>query len=315
MSYRVGMVMDPIESINTRKDSSFAMLLECQARGNSLFYMTADNLTVQNGEARALMSQIEVRDQPEDWFSIIDQSVQPLTSLDYCLMRKDPPFDMQYINDTYVLGIAEQAGLTVVNRPAALRDMNEKAVIAHFPQCTPETMIGRNPASLKAFIQSLGDAIVKPLDGMGGRSIFRVQADDPNLNVILETVSNEGHDMIMVQSYIHEIDQGDKRILIVDGETVPYALARIPAADDFRGNLAKGGSGHGIELSERDLWIANQVSPLLTERGVVFAGLDVIGDYLTEINVTSPTCIRELDQLFDLNIAGQLMDSIESSLR
>lgn len=314
MPLDIGMLMDPIGGINIKKDSSFAMLLECQRRGHRLHLMTDRDLWSVGDRAMGRLSRTTVRDDPTDWFTHTDQTTAALSELDVILMRKDPPFDMQYINDTYLLELAEVAGTLVVNRPQALRDMNEKAYIGHFPQCIPETMMARDPKLIREFVHTVGQAVVKPLDGMGGQSIFRVSAADPNLNVILETVSQDGQETIMAQAYVEEITAGDKRILIVDGEAVPFALARIPSDQDFRGNLARGGRGEGVRLSERDHWIAEQVGPSLKAAGVLFAGIDVIGDYLTEINVTSPTCIRELDQIFDLNIAGQLLDCIESSI-
>ena len=267
-----------------------------------------------DGRAFGRMRPLSVRDDPSGWFELGQAEDQPLADLDVILMRKDPPFDMEYINDTYVLDRAEAEGVVVVNRPNSLRDANEKAFTAWFPECCPPTLMARDPARLREFVMEQEVAIVKPMDGMGGESIFIARADDKNLNVILETVGEHGHRLIMAQRYIPEISAGDKRILLIDGEAVPYALARLPSDDDFRGNLAKGGVGEGVELSERDHWICQQVGPELQRRGVIFAGLDVIGDYLTEINVTSPTCIRELDAIYGLHIAGQLFDAIESRL-
>jgi glutathione synthase len=304
--------MDPIASIKTYKDSAFAMLLEAQRRGHELWYMEAQDLTVSDGIARAHMRQLEVRDNRQDWFSLDESRERELGELDILLMRKDPPFDMDYVYTTYVLDLAEQAGVTVMNRPQALRDANEKCFITHFPQCCVPSLFTRRAAEIRAFIAQHGLSVVKPLDGMGGESIFQVRPEDPNLNVILETITSTDRELVMVQRYIPEITSGDKRILVIDGEPVPYALARIPGAGDFRGNLAKGGTGKGAELSERDRWICSQVAPELVRRGIVFAGLDVIGDWLTEINVTSPTCIRELDTEFGLNIAGTLFDALES---
>ena len=226
-------------------------------------------------------------------------------------MRTDPPVDADYLHDTQILGLAQRAGAVVVNDPQRLRDMNEKLAALEFPQCCPPTLVSREAGALKAFVAEHGEAVLKPLDGMGGRSIFRTRHGDPNLNVILETLTGNGRHLAMAQRYLPEIAQGDKRILLVDGVPVDYCLARIPQGDEFRGNLAAGGRGEGRPLSERDRWIAAQVGPEMQRRGMLFVGLDVIGDYLTEVNVTSPTCIRELDTQFGLNIAGQLFDAIE----
>ena len=306
-----GVVMDPISGIRTYKDSTFAMLLEAQRRGHALWYMETRDLSVRDGKTLARMRRLEVRDNKTDWFTLGESEQRELSQLDFLLMRKDPPFDMPYVYVTYMLDLAESAGVMVVNSPQALRDANEKCFIARFPQCCVPTTITRDAADIRAFISGHGLSVVKPLDGMGGESIFQARPDDPNLNVILETITRGNREWVMVQKYIPEITEGDKRILVVDGTPVAYALARIPGAGDFRGNLAKGGTGKGVPLTERDYWICSQVSPELKRRGIVFAGLDVIGEYLTEINVTSPTCIRELDAQFGLNIAGQLFDALE----
>ncbi len=307
---KTGVVMDPISGITTYKDSTFAMLLEAQRRGHEIWYMEPSDLTIRGGVALGHMKRLSVRDNNDDWFTLSASENRELATLDILLMRKDPPFDMDYVYTTYVLDLAENAGVTVVNRPQALRDANEKCFITQFPQCCVPALITRSSAEIKAFVQEHGLSVVKPLDGMGGESIFQVQPQDPNLNVILETITAKDHELVMVQRYIPEIIQGDKRILVVNGEPVPYALARIPGAGDFRGNLAKGGTGKGVALTERDYWICEQVAPELKRRGIVFAGLDVIGDWLTEINVTSPTCIRELDSEYGLNIAGELFDAL-----
>ena len=307
---KTGVVMDPISGITTYKDSTFAMLLEAQRRGHEIWYMEPSDLTIRGGVALGHMKRLSVRDNNNDWFTLTASENRELATLDILLMRKDPPFDMDYVYTTYVLDLAENAGVTVVNRPQALRDANEKCFITQFPQCCVPALITRSSAEIKAFVQEHGLSVVKPLDGMGGESIFQVQPQDPNLNVILETITAKDHELVMVQRYIPEITQGDKRILVVNGEPVPYALARIPGAGDFRGNLAKGGTGKGVALTERDYWICEQVAPELKRRGILFAGLDVIGDWLTEINVTSPTCIRELDSEYGLNIAGKLFDAL-----
>jgi len=312
---KTGVIMDPIAGIKTYKDSTFAMLLEAQRRGHALQYMEADSLFVADGHLMASMQLLEVRDDPDDWFSLEAADIRAVDELDIVLMRKDPPFDMDYIYATYMLELAEKAGALVINRPQSLRDANEKFFISNFPQCCVPMIVGSRSGLIRDFVSTHGRCVVKPLDGMGGESIFQVSDKDPNLNVILETITRHDTRAVMAQRYIDEISSGDKRILIVDGEPVPYALARYPGQGDFRGNLAKGGSSKGVPLSERDRWICSQVAPELKERGILFAGLDVIGDWLTEVNVTSPTCIRELDAEYGLNIAGQLFDAAEERLQ
>ena len=307
---RLGVVMDPIASIKIHKDSTFAMLLAAQARGWQLFYMEQQDLSLRDGLCHARVRELDVEDDPAGWFRLGESSQIQLHELDAVLMRKDPPFDMEYIYTTYLLETAEARGCLVVNRPQSLRDANEKLFTSHFPECTPPTLVSRRADELRAFHQEHRDIILKPLGGMGGASVFRVAPDDPNLGVIIETLTDHGSTYTMAQRFIPEITEGDKRILMIDGEPVPYALARIPAKGETRGNLAAGGRGEGVPLSERDRWIAAQVGPQLRARGILFAGLDVIGDYLTEVNVTSPTCIRELDAQFGLDIAGDLMDVI-----
>lgn len=315
MSIRLGIVMDPIAQIKTAKDSSFAMLLAAQARGWELFYMEMGDLLLHDGRAYGQMRSLRVRDAAADWFTLEEmRTTVPLRELDVILMRKDPPFDLEYITATYLLERAEDEGVLIVNKPQSLRDANEKVFTAWFPQCSPPTLVARRADLLRAFWREHGDIILKPLDGMGGASIFRVRRGDPNFSVIVETLTEHARRYIMAQRFIPEISQGDKRILLVDGEPVPYALARIPPAGETRGNLAAGGRGEGVALSERDRWICAQVGPVLKEKGLIFAGLDVIGDYLTEINVTSPTCIRELDKLYHLDIAGDLMEAVAASL-
>ena len=311
-SIRTGVIMDPISDIATYKDSTFAMLLEAQRREHELWYMEPADLSVRDGVACGHMSPLSVRDTRSDWFELGRTENRELGDLDILLMRKDPPFDMDYVYTTYMLDLAEKAGVTVLNRPQALRDANEKCFITQFPQCCVPARITRSSQEIREFVAEHGLSVVKPLDGMGGESIFRVQPGDPNINVILETITAKDRELVMVQRYIPEITEGDKRILVVNGEPVPYALARIPGEGDFRGNLAKGGTGKGVALSERDYWICEQVAPELKRRGIIFAGLDVIGDWLTEINVTSPTCIRELDAQFELNIAGKMFDALEA---
>ena len=315
MSVRVGIVMDPIASISYKKDSSLAMLLAAQARGWTLFYMEQRDLYQGAGVARAKMRPLQVFANPEKWFELDAEIDSPLSDLDVILMRKDPPFDMEFVYSTYLLEQAERDGVLVVNKPQSLRDCNEKLFATLFPQCTPPTVVSRRADVLRDFAAEHGDVILKPLDGMGGASVFRLRQDDPNLNVILETLTAHGRRLTMAQRYIPEVTAGDKRILLIEGEPVPYALARIPQAGETRANLAAGGRGEGVPLSERDRWICAQVAPTLREMGLLFVGLDVIGDYLTEINVTSPTCARELDAQFGLDIGGDLMTAIERKLR
>ncbi|MFV1972202.1 MAG: glutathione synthase [Thiohalobacterales bacterium] len=314
MTIRLGVVMDPIGSIHFKKDSTLAMLLAASARGWELWYMEQPDLFLQGSHCHAAMSRLEVSNDPDDWYHCTESAVRPLASLDVVLMRKDPPVDMEYMYTTYLLERAEADGVLVVNRPATLRDANEKLYTAWFPDCCPPTLVSREMTRLHQFLEEQGDIVVKPLNGMGGASVFRVQRNDPNLNVILETITDNGNRTAMAQRYIPEITAGDKRILVIEGEPFPHALARVPAAGESRGNLAAGGTGKGVDLSDRDRWICNQVGPTLREQGLLFAGLDVIGDYLTEINVTSPTCIRELDVLYDADIAGDLMAAIDQRL-
>jgi len=315
MSISLGVVMDPIGAIHYKKDSTLAMLLEAQRRGYALHYMEQADLFWQDQQARARMRPLRVFADPEHWFELGEASQQPLASLDTILMRKDPPFDNDYIYTTYFLEQAEQAGSLIVNKPQSLRDANEKLFITNFPQCIPETVVTCQAGVIKDFLVQHADLILKPLDSMGGASIFRIRENDPNINVIIETLTHHGRRHIMAQRFIPEITQGDKRILLIDGEPVPYALARIASKGETRANLATGGHGVGIALSDRDRWICEQVAPTLRAKGLYFVGLDVIGDYLTEVNVTSPTCIRELDTEFALNIGGQLMDCIERGLK
>ena len=315
MSVRLGIVMDPIEGISYKKDSSLAMLLAAQERGWSLFYMEQRDLYQNSGQARARMKPLTVFANPDKWFEFGAEQDNGLDDLDVILMRKDPPFDMEFVYSTYLLEQAERAGVLVVNKPQSLRDCNEKLFATLFPQCTPPTLVSRRPDILRAFTEQQGDTILKPLDGMGGTSIFRHRAGDPNLSVILETLTVNGTQQIMAQGYLPAIKDGDKRILMVDGEPVPYCLARIPAAGETRGNLAAGGRGEARPLTERDRWIAAQVGPTLREKGLLFVGLDVIGEHLTEINLTSPTCIRDIDNAFGTNIGSLLMDAIEKKLK
>ena len=314
MSVRVGIVMDPIASISYKKDSSLAMLLAAQARGWTLFYMEQQDLYLNEGKARARMKPLKVFANPEKRLELEAETDTALSDLDVILMRKDPPFDMEFVYSTYLLEQAERDGVLIVNKPQSLRDCNEKLFATQFTQCTPPTVVSRRADVLREFAALHGDVILKPLDGMGGTSIFRHRVGDPNLSVILETLTANGTQQIMAQGYLPGIKDGDKRILMIDGEPVPYCLARIPAQGETRGNLAAGGRGEARPLSDKDRWIAEQVGPTLREKGLLFVGLDVIGEHLTEINVTSPTCIREIDNAFGTNIGALLMDAIERKL-
>lgn len=315
MGKLLGVVMDPIASVNFEKDTTLVLLLAAQKHGYEIFYMEQADLYLDNSEPYAKMGRLKVYDHPEKWFDLEKSSPQHLSQLDVILMRKDPPFDSEFIYSTYILEAAERLGTLIVNRPQSLRDCNEKVFATHFPQCTPPLIVSRDQALLSAFLEDHEEVVYKPLDGMGGTSIFRVKRGDQNLNVILETLTTDGKNTIMAQKYLPEITSGDKRILVVDGVVIPYCLARIPPKGEFRGNLAVGGTGLVKPLSERDLWIAEQVSPVLKEKGLIFVGLDVIGDYLTEINVTSPTCVREIDKLHNTAIGETLIEAIEVRLR
>ena len=310
----LGVVMDPIDTIKPKKDSTLAMLLAAQRRGWDIVYLRQQDLEVRDGAPLGRGARLTVRDDSERWFEIGAQWTGGLEELDALLMRKDPPFDMEYIYTTYILELAENRGLLVVNKPSSLRDINEKAYTAWFPHCTPPTVVTRSRAVLLEFLKEQGKVVLKPFDGMGGRSIFVVAAGDLNTNVIIETLTDDGRRFTLAQRYIPEIAQGDKRVLLIDGEPVDYALARIPAPGESRGNLVMGAKGEGRPLTERDRWLCAQVGPTLAAKGVLFAGLDVIGDYLTEINVTSPTGIRELDRQFDIDIAAKLFDAIDRKL-
>jgi glutathione synthase len=315
MHLKFGIVMDSIALINIKKDTSFAMLLEAQARGWELHYMQLNDLYLRNGRAYARTQTLQVQRRADHWFDITAAQDLPLDALDVIMMRKDPPFDQEYIYATYLLERAESLGTLVINKPQSLRDANEKLFTAWFPHCCADTLVAREPRLFRDFLKEHGEIILKPLDGMGGTSIFYVRQGDPNLSVILETMTQHNTRYVMAQKYLPEIKDGDKRILLVNGEAVPYALARIPASGETRGNLAAGGSGEGRPLTPRDQWIADQVGSTLREKGLFFVGIDVIGDYLTEINVTSPTCVQELDKQFNLNISGLLMDHIENTLQ
>lgn len=311
----LGVVMDPIASIHPAKDSTLAMLLEAQRRGYGLRYFEQSDLRLRRGVAQGRARPLTVTDSTTDWFELGQPTDMVLAELDLILMRKDPPFDTEFIYTTYLLERAEQAGVLVVNRPQSLRDMNEKVYTAWFPDCCPDTLITRSMADLRAFLAEQEHVVVKPLDGMGGRSIFAVKKGDNNANVIFETLTDQGRKHALAQRYIPEIARGDKRIILVDGKPVSHVLARIPAPGDNRGNLVAGAQPEVRPLTERDAWICAQVGPVLRERGVLFAGLDVIGDYLTEINVTSPTGMRELQKMAGLDVAATLFDVLDARLQ
>jgi len=319
MGIKIGFVMDALPSINIKKDSSFAMMLAAQRLGWEIHTIYQDDLYTENEKSKAFSRITQVEDNAEHWFDFTSEQVIDLDSLNVILMRKDPPFDIEYITSTYLLELAEQNGSLVVNKPASLRDNNEKMFIAQFPDCCTPFLVSRSKKRLRDFVlqrfqSAQQDVILKPLDGMGGTSIYRVNPQDPNLSVILETVTENESRTVMAQQFIPDIVDGDKRVLLIDGKAVPYALARIPATGETRGNLAAGGTGVGVELTERDHWICQQVGPVLKQKGILFAGIDIIGDYLTEINITSPTCIRELDEIYSLDIAGNLMQCIKKYL-
>jgi len=314
MSRLLGIVMDPIESIQPKKDSTLAMLLAAQRRGWKLVYFQQGGLSVKDGTPLGKGTILTVTDDNNSWFELGENWSGSLAKLDALLMRKDPPFDMEYIYTTYILELAEKYGLLVVNKPSSLRDINEKAYTAWFSHCTPPSLITRSQASLKSFITEQKKVVLKPLDGMGGRSIFVVSAGDPNTSVILETLTAYESNFTLAQRFIPEISEGDKRILLINGEPLDYALARIPAPGETRGNLAAGAKAEGRDLTERDRWLCAEIGPTLKKLGVIFAGLDVIGDYLTEINVTSPTGIRELDREYSIDIADMLLETIERNL-
>jgi glutathione synthase len=312
---KIGVVMDPISALNYKKDTTLALLWAAQARGWQLFYMEQQDLLLDQGRACARMAGLQVFRSPERWFELAEAGIAPLSGLDVILMRKDPPFDVNYIYSTYILEAAEQEGVLVLNKPRSLRDCNEKIFATRFPQCCPPVLVTSQAAAIRAFAETQGDIILKPLDGMGGQGVFRIDRGDPNLSVVIETLSGHGTRPIMAQRFLPEISQGDKRILMINGEAVPYCLARIPRQGEARGNLAAGGHGEVRALTDRDRWIAAQVAPALKEKGLWFVGLDVIGDFLTEINVTSPTCLREIEAATSLNIAELFIHAIDQQLR
>lgn len=310
----LGVLMDPIAHIKPYKDTTLALMLAAQARGWSLAYFEMTDLWLRDGVAMGNARPVKVFDDKQHWFELGEAKTVKLGGLDAMLMRKDPPFDLEYITATYVLERAEDAGALIVNKPRSLRDCNEKIFTAWFPQCTPPTLFSSNIKLLRAFHTEHHDVIYKPVDGMGGAGIFRVDASGLNLGSVIEQLTDNGQRTIVAQKYLPQIVDGDKRILMVDGEPIPYCLARIPQAGETRGNLAAGGTGRPQPLTERDRWIAAQVGPKLREMGLLFVGLDVIGDSLTEINVTSPTCAREIDAAYNTDISGKLIAAIEDRL-
>ena len=314
MSLHIGIVMDPIDTINPKKDSTFAMMLAAARRGWRISVMALPDLSLSKNKFRARYQTITVQDDPAHYYDAVSEHESGPEAFDVLLMRKDPPFNMDYIYATYLLEFAERAGVPVFNHPGSIRDCNEKLFALQFPDCIPDLIVTSDPGQLRSFQEEHGDVILKPLDGMGGASIFRIRAGDTNRNVIIETLTQLGQQKIMAQRYIPEIREGDTRILLINGEPVPFGLARIPSAGETRGNLAAGGSGVARPLTDRDRWICDQVGPVLRAKGLVFVGIDVIGDYLTEINVTCPTCIRELDASEGLDIAGDYLDHLTSRL-
>jgi len=312
---KLGIVMDPISQVNVVKDSSMAMMLEAQQRGYELYYMEMKDLYLEQGQCRATTHRVKVFDDSEHWYELSDPQDIAVSELDAVLMRKDPPFDTEFIYATYMLERAEVEGTLIVNKPQSLRDCNEKLFTAWFSEFTPKTLVTRSSDKIREFHQTEKDVIIKPLDGMGGASIFRIKEKDVNVGVIIETLTNHGEQYAMVQEFMPEIVDGDKRILIVNGEPMPYCLARIPAQGETRGNLAAGGRGVARPLSVSDKAIADAIAPELKKRGLYFVGLDVIGDKVTEINVTSPTCIREIEAAYPINISGKLMDAIEDNIK
>ncbi len=308
---KLGVVMDPIETINFKKDSTLAMMLEAQSKNHQIFYIKTDSLFIDSGTAYASSSNIQLRNDPSDWFSLDEEKIIKLSELDAILMRQDPPFNSDYIYNTYVLEMALREGVHVFNNPRSLRDCNEKVFATEFPQCCTKHLVTSKKNLLTNFVLEYKDTVIKPLDGMGGASIFRLKSNDPNLNVILETITDHFSQKVMIQEYIPEISDGDKRILIINGEPMVAAIARIPAEGELRGNLAAGASAVARSLTERDMWICKEVGPSLVEKGLLLVGLDIIGDYLTEINVTSPTCFKEYKELCDIDVAKVFIEAVE----
>ena len=310
---RLALILDPLEHLKTYKDTSFAIMREAAKRGHELHVMQQGDVVLQSGQVVGYARRLEMRQHDHAWYTLSEPVVEPLSAFDAVLMRKDPPFDMEYVVSTYLLELAEAQGARILNRPASIRDYNEKLAIAKFPQFMAPTLVTRQPELIRAFISAQRDVIVKPLDAMGGAGIFRIIDTDPNLNVILETVTALGSRTIMAQRYIPEIAQGDKRILIIDGAVAPFALARIPKAGETRGNLAAGGKGVAQPLTPRDREIAATLGPVLKAAGLFLVGLDVIGDYLTEVNVTSPTGMQEITAQSGFDVAAMFVDALEQN--
>ena len=308
---KLGIVMDPIETINFKKDSTLAMMIEAQNKNHELFYMTPDSLYINSGISYAASSKVEVKNDPLGWFVLEEEKLIKLSQLDAILMRQDPPFNSNYIYNTYVLEMASREGVSIFNNPRSLRDCNEKVFATEFPQCCTKHLVTSHKKLLTDFVEEHNDTVIKPLDGMGGASIFRLKKNDPNLNVILETITLHFTQKVMIQEYIPEIAEGDKRVLIINGEPMSAAIARIPAQGELRGNLAAGASAVAKSLSDRDMWICKEVGPSLVEKGLLLVGLDIIGDYLTEINVTSPTCFKEYKELCDIDVANTFIEAVE----
>ena len=308
---KLGIVMDPIETINFKKDSTLAMMIEAQNKNHELFYMTPDSLYINSGISYAASSKVEVKNDPSGWFELEEEKLIKLSQLDAILMRQDPPFNSNYIYNTYVLEMASREGVSIFNNPRSLRDCNEKVFATEFPQCCTKHLVTSHKKLLTDFVEEHNDTVIKPLDGMGGASIFRLKKNDPNLNVILETITLHFTQKVMIQEYIPEIAEGDKRVLIINGEPMSAAIARIPAQGELRGNLAAGASAVAKSLSDRDMWICKEVGPSLVEKGLLLVGLDIIGDYLTEINVTSPTCFKEYKELCDIDVAKTFIEAVE----
>lgn len=314
MRIKLAVVMDPIQNIHIEKDTTFAMLLEAQRRQYEIYYLEPSAIYALNGVVYGTTQRLHVQDDKQHWFELQTQQTMPLSDFNVILMRKDPPFNMEYIYCTYLLELVEKTGTLVINKPSSLRDANEKMFTTWFANCCPPTLISRRISLIKDFAKEHGDIIIKPLDGMGGQSVLRLSPQDPNLTVAIELLTEQATKSIMAQRYIPEISKGDKRILLVYGKPIPYALARIAQPGETRANLAAGGKGVAQPLSARDQWICAQVADTLLAKGLVFVGLDVIGDYLTEINVTSPTCAREISKAFSVDIMGQFFTGVEQSL-
>ena len=313
---RIGFVMDPIDTINPKKDTTLACMLEAQARGWQIAYLTLSDLRISNGRAEGSMRYLKVFNDPYHWFAIEGEEHGPLGALDIILMRKDPPFDMEYIMATYILERAEIEGVLVFNNPRALRDVNEKVFTAWFPQCCPPALLTLNKKAILDFLNTHQKIVLKPTGRMGGQSIFVLSKGDPNTHVMIEEMTLFGNRYVQAQAYIPEIkDVGDKRILLINGTPVDHGIARIPTGEDHRGNLAAGAEARGFELTDRDRWICAQIGPTLKDRGLLFVGIDVIGDYLTEINVTSPTGVREIDRFFNMNVSAMFFDALSDILK